>query len=98
MTPRALSRAALYLALAVTLTGFIAFLVDATPQVVLDESEHERESEPEVERFALEDSWTAPPVVLRPRESLREHAHAIRAAKVLVTRNVTFRIDRPPPA
>jgi hypothetical protein len=95
MTLRAHRRAALCFALAVTLTSFVAFLVDATPQVVIDESEHERD--PEVERFAVEESLPTLSAVLRPRELRREHAHAIREAKVLVTRNVTFRIDRPPP-
>ena len=97
MTQGALSRAAQCLVLAFALTGFVAFLLDATPAFALDESESEREVE--VEGVVLEGVEPTPvhPTLAASRED-RELVHAIREAEVLVTRNITFRIDRPPPA
>lgn len=96
MKLRSLKRAGRYLALTLALFGLVALALDATPQVVCDETESEAESQ--VEALVLAEALPAIAPFTHAPDLERACAHSIREAEELVTRNVTFRIDRPPPA
>jgi hypothetical protein len=83
-------------ALFMALSAFTAVLLDASPSIVLEENE--TECEIEVEDIALTElGTTVSPILLRAQHAERESVHTVRETEVLRTRNVTFRIDRPPP-
>lgn len=96
MLTQALRRAAQLVALAVALTAFAAVLVSVLPSMLPDESESEREHEVACEA-EYDARAAAPCLVVDAPHRVTQIAHAIRATEVLRTRNVTFRIDRPPP-
>jgi hypothetical protein len=96
MLTQALRRAAQLVALAVSLTAFAVVLVSVLPSMLPDESESEREHEVACDaEYDVRSS--APSLVVDVPHRVTEIAHVIRATEVLRTRNVTFRIDRPPP-
>jgi hypothetical protein len=97
MTFRGARRAAQHLVLAVALVGFTAALLVTIPSLALDENESEREHEIEdLSHVAAGAPVTS--VVLMLHAPTRECTHTIGETEVLRTRNVTFRIHRPPPA